>query len=516
MRRGSNWTRRGKPSSEPLPRFGAAFHCKSEKTRLSARARFAVPAMLAAMLTLPAVAPARADRSNARSGCNRSRAIGSEPVRCRTPSAGRGDPVAARPQSSPSAPRFGFAHPFGFGSALVGSAPVGQGPSTLAVDPATHTIYVANGTTTTARSPRRGHGLGDRRAPLQRAATSRAARGRGRRSRSGTCRAGSRSTSAPTPCTSATSATTPCRCSTARPATPRTPQAAGRRPRRCPSDWTRSASSPTRPTTPCTSRLRRAAVGGAGDSTTVSMIDSATCNATDLAACPTTPPPTVDVGASPDDVDVDQATHTVYVTTLDRRRVNSGWTVFDANTCNATVQIGMRSDRHPARRSNRSERRRGRPGERHALHRQLRQHDLGLRPARLQRRRSLRLRDRHARDGHPVRRTTASSTTLRGRRRRRCTPSTSSIRRTTPLLVVDTNVCNGRRPGGVRDARPAGDPHRVRTPNRSSSTRSPRRCTPPTGRQRHLGDRCDAHATRRRPSAAGARVPEAPIGPGRA
>ena len=46
------------------------------------------------------------------------------------------------------------------------------------------------------------------------------------------------------------------------------------------------------------------------------MIDSATCNATNLAACPTSAPPTVDVGASPDDVDVDQATHTVYVTTI--------------------------------------------------------------------------------------------------------------------------------------------------------------------------------------------------------
>ena len=33
----------------------------------------------------------------------------------------------------------------GFGSALVGSAPVGTGPSELALDPATHTIYVANG-----------------------------------------------------------------------------------------------------------------------------------------------------------------------------------------------------------------------------------------------------------------------------------------------------------------------------------------------------------------------------------
>jgi serine/threonine protein kinase, bacterial len=33
----------------------------------------------------------------------------------------------------------------GFGSALAGSAPVGTGPSELALDPATHTIYVANG-----------------------------------------------------------------------------------------------------------------------------------------------------------------------------------------------------------------------------------------------------------------------------------------------------------------------------------------------------------------------------------
>src|SRR6202020_1976299 len=33
----------------------------------------------------------------------------------------------------------------GLGSALVGSAPVGKGPSELAVDPATHTIYVADG-----------------------------------------------------------------------------------------------------------------------------------------------------------------------------------------------------------------------------------------------------------------------------------------------------------------------------------------------------------------------------------
>ena len=34
---------------------------------------------------------------------------------------------------------------FGFGSALVGSAPVGNLPAAVAINPATHTIYVANG-----------------------------------------------------------------------------------------------------------------------------------------------------------------------------------------------------------------------------------------------------------------------------------------------------------------------------------------------------------------------------------
>ena len=64
------------------------------------------------------------------------------------------------------------------------------------------------------------------------------------------------------------------------------------------------------------------------------MIDSTTCNASDLAACPTTAPPTVDVGSPPDDIEVDQAVHTVYAATL------TAVSVFDANTCNATVQLG--------------------------------------------------------------------------------------------------------------------------------------------------------------------------------
>jgi DNA-binding beta-propeller fold protein YncE len=76
------------------------------------------------------------------------------------------------------------------------------------------------------------------------------------------------------------------------------------------------------------------AVGQPPDSTTVSMLDSATCNARHLAACPTTPPPTVDAGSPPDAITVDQATHTAYVGTFDATKA------FDANTCNATRQSG--------------------------------------------------------------------------------------------------------------------------------------------------------------------------------
>jgi DNA-binding beta-propeller fold protein YncE len=76
---------------------------------------------------------------------------------------------------------------------------------------------------------------------------------------------------------------------------------------------------------------------GQGASRTVSMLNSATCNAAHLAACPAQPPPTVNVGAAPDDVDVNRATHTVYVTTTG---AHNGWSVLNADTCNATVHTG--------------------------------------------------------------------------------------------------------------------------------------------------------------------------------
>ena len=81
----------------------------------------------------------------------------------------------------------------GFGSALVSSAPVGDGPSAVAINPATHTLYVTNGANDN------GNSVGGNTVSVidtRHAAptTSRTARGHGRRSPSGTSRARSRST----------------------------------------------------------------------------------------------------------------------------------------------------------------------------------------------------------------------------------------------------------------------------------------------------------------------------------
>ena len=67
---------------------------------------------------------------------------------------------------------------------------------------------------------------------------------------------------------------------------------------------------------------------------TVSMINSSTCNATDLTGCSSQTPPTVTVGSGPGDIAVNQSTHTVYVAE------NGGVSAFNANTCNAIVQSG--------------------------------------------------------------------------------------------------------------------------------------------------------------------------------
>jgi DNA-binding beta-propeller fold protein YncE len=79
------------------------------------------------------------------------------------------------------------------------------------------------------------------------------------------------------------------------------------------------------------------------DQDTMSMINTLTCNASDLGGCASQTPASVPVAAGPADFDVNQATHTVYVAT------DSGVAAFNASTCNATIltgcgQIGMLED----------------------------------------------------------------------------------------------------------------------------------------------------------------------------
>jgi DNA-binding beta-propeller fold protein YncE len=73
---------------------------------------------------------------------------------------------------------------------------------------------------------------------------------------------------------------------------------------------------------------------GSYDDDTVSVFSSATCNGARHDGCPTAPPPAFAVGDGPGDVDVNQRTHTAYVTTM------TGLTAFDTRTCNAATQTG--------------------------------------------------------------------------------------------------------------------------------------------------------------------------------
>jgi DNA-binding beta-propeller fold protein YncE len=70
------------------------------------------------------------------------------------------------------------------------------------------------------------------------------------------------------------------------------------------------------------------------NTTAIAVINSATCNATDLGGCASQHPPTVTVGQGPGDVDVNQRTHTGYVALL------TGVAAFDTSTCNSAVMSG--------------------------------------------------------------------------------------------------------------------------------------------------------------------------------
>ncbi len=237
-----------------------------------------------------------------------------------------------------SAPAAAAAHPeaqpdIGFGRALVGSAPVGHGPSELAVNPLTHTIYVTNGNNLDG-----GNTGGDTVSVID-----------ARR-----CQAGDVS-----------------RCAGPWP----TIVVGNRTPGDAPSGVAVDVATDTvyvanvgantvsvfdgatcnaLITSGCGQVPAEVPVGAApivvtidpvsdtayvanSGGTDVSMLDTRRCNAAALSDCPTTAPPAVDVGATPYNVDTDERSHTAYVTTFGD---HNGWAVFDTRTCNAHRQSG--------------------------------------------------------------------------------------------------------------------------------------------------------------------------------
>jgi DNA-binding beta-propeller fold protein YncE len=218
---------------------------------------------------------------------------------------------------------------FGFGSALIGAAPTQPGPSLLAVDPATHTVYVVNGDN--ADGPNQG---GDTVSVIDTRHCSAADVSRCRGPWP-TVTVGYDPTSVAVDRATDTVYVTnggdfsdPGTVSVFNGATCNAADmgGCGQTPREVPVGvipvgiYADSAN-------------HTVYVPNAGDGT-VSLINSATCNGTHLAGCPSRTAPTVTVGAGADDVDVDQATHTVYVAQ------SAGVAVFDADTCNATTNGG--------------------------------------------------------------------------------------------------------------------------------------------------------------------------------
>ncbi len=242
-------------------------------------------------------------------------------------------PEGARARGGEKSPFGMLSGPVGFGSALVGSAPVGNGPAVAALDPATHTLYVANGenpngpsangNTVSVIDTRRCHAqdVSRCRGPWPTITVGNLPSGIAIDERTDTVYVSNLGDNTVSVFNGATcNAVDHFGCGQ----TPATVPV-GTGPIQVFAD-------------PNNHTVYVATFGDNGSgNTNLSMIDSTTCNATDLAACPRTPPPTVNVGAAPQDVDVDQATHTVYVTTFG---LLNGWTVFDANTCNATDQTG--------------------------------------------------------------------------------------------------------------------------------------------------------------------------------
>lgn len=225
--------------------------------------------------------------------------------------------------------RFGDPLGFGFGSALVGSAPTGHGPSLLAVDPGTHTIYVANGNNADGPNPGgdtvsvidtrhcNAHDVSRCRGPWP------------------TVTVGDDPIAVAVDGTTDTVYVTtvgdgvdPGAVSVFNGATCNAEdfRGCGQTPAEVPVGIVPVAID-------VDTANHTAYVANAADNT-VSMIDTATCNAAHLSTCPTTAPPATTVGEGPSALDVDRSTHTLYVAQV------GGIAVLDADTCNAMTQAG--------------------------------------------------------------------------------------------------------------------------------------------------------------------------------
>ena len=304
--------------------------------RQSTPARLARPALLIVILAITAGVPVPASARGERD--SPMFVHGAPPTRVQEWQPRTVNPLVPAPHSAAGTSTLGRVSPFsGFGSSLMSSTPVGNGPSSLASDPATHTIYVANGYNDNGdQLPMPGNSVSvineldchaqdvsRCKGPWPTITVGNMPSGIAIDERTDTVYVTNVKDNSVSVFNGAT-----CNAENA--------SGCGQTPATVPVglDPLGLFADPADHTV-YVPNFGGVAVGGpAGDSTTVSMIDSATCNATDLAACPTTAPPAVDVGSPPDAITVDQSTQTAYVGTL------AATEAFDANTCNATVQSG--------------------------------------------------------------------------------------------------------------------------------------------------------------------------------
>ena len=179
------------------------------------------------------------------------------------------------------------------GTALVGSAPVGAGPSALALDPATHTVYVTNGES--ANGPNAG---GDTASVIDTRHCNAAHISRCQGSWP-TVSVGNLPSSIAVDASTDTVYVTNMGDNTVSVVNGATcnamnPSGCGQAPRTVP-----VGPGPLGIFVDDANHTVYVADQNGGNSSTVSMIDSATCNAGTVSTCPTAAPPTVNVGSPP-------------------------------------------------------------------------------------------------------------------------------------------------------------------------------------------------------------------------